>query len=213
MAGTGGFGKAATDFFAALEDDNSRSFWQTNKATFETEVKAPMAALIASLPKTYQPFHVFRMNRDVRFAADKSPYKTMHGAAHSDRGAVHYLHLDADGFLVACGAYQMSPDQLERYRAAVDDDASGPKLVRLLATLEQKGLAVDRGGAEPLKSAPRGYPRDHPRIDLLRRKGIIASRRLTGTAIADADRLRAFVMSAFTDSRPLTAWISAHVGD
>ena len=104
-----GFSPAATQFFEDLEDQNTREFWLAHKELFDREVREPMAALLDSLPAEYQPFKVFRMNRDIRFSADKSPYKTMHGAAHGVPGAVHYLHLDASGLMVACGSYMMPP--------------------------------------------------------------------------------------------------------
>lgn len=68
-------------FFTALAADNGRAFWQSNKARMEAEVKAPFAELIAALEPRFGPFKTFRMNRDIRFSADRSPYKTMMGAA------------------------------------------------------------------------------------------------------------------------------------
>ena len=81
-----GFSPAATEFFEDLEDQNTREFWLAHKDVFDREIRDPMAALLDSLPEEYQPFKVFRMNRDVRFSADKSPYKIMHGAAHGAPG-------------------------------------------------------------------------------------------------------------------------------
>jgi len=85
----GSFTPKATKFFAGLERDNSKEYWTANKAVFESEVKEPMAALIESLPEEFGPFKTFRMNRDIRFSADKSPYKAQHGAAHEADGTVH----------------------------------------------------------------------------------------------------------------------------
>jgi uncharacterized protein (DUF2461 family) len=90
QASVNGFSLTATQFFEDLEDQNSREFWLAHKDVFEREVREPMAALLDSLPEDYQPFKVFRMNRDVRFSADKSPYKTAHGAAHGVPGGVTY---------------------------------------------------------------------------------------------------------------------------
>jgi uncharacterized protein (TIGR02453 family) len=118
----GSFTPKATKFFSGLERDNSKDYWTANKAVFESEVKEPMAALVESLPEEFGPFKTFRMNRDIRFSPDKSPYKTQHGAAHETDGTVYYVHLDAQGLMAACGAYMMAPDQLERYREAVAAD-------------------------------------------------------------------------------------------
>lgn len=210
-AGSGFTGKA-TKFFAGLEDDNSKDYWTANKAVFDTYVKEPMAALVESLPERFQPFKVFRMNRDIRFSPDKSPYKTQHGAAHEADGTVHYVHLDAHGLMAACGAYMMSPDQLERYREAVAADATGRVLEGILRDLSQFGVEVGQGMAEPLKTAPRGYPKDHPRVDLLRQKAVSAHRRLTGTPLRDADAVRQFVVETFDACEPLNDWIRSNVG-
>jgi uncharacterized protein (TIGR02453 family) len=209
-----GFVPAATQFFEDLEDQNTREFWLAHKAVFEREVREPMAALLDSLPEKYQPFKVFRMNRDIRFSPDKSPYKTMHGAAHGMPGAVHYLHLDASGLMVACGSYLMQPDELERYRQAVAEDSSGDELSEILAALRRRrSLRLGPGGAEPLKTAPRGFPRDHPRGDLLRQKGVIAMRTRPGSELQNGTKLRSFVVETFEMCADLTDWLKRYVGD
>jgi uncharacterized protein (TIGR02453 family) len=206
-----GFSPAATQFFEDLEDQNTREFWLANKNVFEREVREPMAALLDSLPEQYQPFKVFRMNRDIRFSADKSPYKTAHGAAHGVPGAVHYLHIDASGLMVACGSYMMQSDELERYRQAVVDDASGEQLSKILATLRRRrSLKVSPGGAEPLKTAPRGFPRDHPRAELLRQKGLIAMRTRGPSELRNGARLRTFVVETFEMCADLTDWLKQY---
>jgi uncharacterized protein (TIGR02453 family) len=208
-----GFSPAATEFFEDLEDQNTREFWLAHKDVFEREVREPMAALLDSLPAEYQPFKVFRMNRDIRFSADKSPYKTMHGAAHGMPGAVHYLHLDASGLMVACGSYMMPPDELERYRAAVAADSSGEELSKILAALgRRRSLRLSPGGAEPLKTAPRGFPRDHPRADLLRQKGLIAMRTRPAAELENGTRLRTFVVETFEMCSDLIDWLKRYVG-
>lgn len=208
---TGGFGPRALHFFDALEENNSREFWTAHLDEFEREVKAPMAVLLESLPQEYQSFRMFRMNRDLRFSKDKSPYKLQHSGVLGTDGIDHYLHVGADGLLVASGIYWMERDQLERYRSSVDDGRSGKALERILADL---GPAVEDEtmGVASLKTAPRGYSREHPRIQLLRQKGMVAHRRLTGPGLADGARVREFVLGVFTDAKPLNAWLKRHVG-
>ena len=153
------------------------------------------------------------MNRDIRFSADKSPYKPMHGAAHGMPGAVHYLHLDASGLMVACGSYMMPSDELERFREAVAADTSGGELEEILAGLRRRrSLRLSPGGAEPLKTAPRGYPRDHPRADLLRQKGLIAMRTRAASELQNGARLRTFVVETFEMCADLTDWLRHYVG-
>ena len=211
-AQAGAFTPKASKFFKGLERDNSKSYWTTNKTIFEDEVKEPMGALVDSLPERFQPFKVFRMNRDIRFSPDKSPYKTQHGAAHEADGTVYYLHIDARGLMVACGAYMMSPDQLERYRRAVADDKVGQELEGILNDLDQRGVDVGHGMTEPLKTAPRGYPKDHPRVHLLRQKAVSAHRRLSGAPLRDGTAVREFVIETFDACGPLNDWIKSNVG-
>jgi uncharacterized protein (TIGR02453 family) len=205
------FTPKATEFFAGLERDNSKDYWTANKAVFENEVKEPMAALVESLPEEFGPFKIFRMNRDIRFSADKSPYKTQHGAAHEADGTVYYVHLDAHGLMAACGAYMMAPDQLERYREAVADDSTGPALQGILDDLNERGFDVGHGMSEPLKTAPRGYPKDHPRVDLLRQKAVSAHRRLEGSQLHDV-AVRRFVVDTFDACGPMNDWIKSNIG-
>jgi uncharacterized protein (TIGR02453 family) len=209
---SGGFTAKATDFFVGLESDNSKDYWTANKAVFEKEIKEPMAALVDSLPERFQPFKVFRPNRDIRFSPDKSPYKTQHGAAHEADGTVYYVHLDSRGLMAACGAYMMSPDQLERFREAVAADATGPALEGILRKLDERGIEVGYGMSEPLKTAPRGYPKDHPRVELLRQKAVSAHNRLAETSLHDADVVRQFVVDTFDACEPLNDWIRSNVG-
>ena len=209
----GGFGPKTRSFFEGLENDNSKEYWTANKTVFEEAVKEPMAALVESLPEKYQPLKLFRMNRDIRFSADKSPYKTQHGAAHEAGGTVHYVHLDSRGLMAACGAYMMAPDQLERYRQAVADDSAGVELDSILRRLDQNDFKVGHGMGEALKTTPRGYPKDHPRVDLLRQKALSAHRRLTAASkLRSADAVRDFVVETFEACEPLNTWIVANIG-
>ena len=208
-----GFPGAATAFFAGLADDNSRGYVHEHRDVLDGAVRAPMAALLATMPPHLQPWHVFRMNRDVRYSADKSPYKAQHGAVHEGpRGAIAYLHLDAAGLLVATGAYVMSRDQLARYRAALDDDAVATALGDALDAVEAAGLEVGPGGAEPLRTAPRGVARDHPHVELMRLKGIVASTQVTAATRLASPGLREEVLAAFEAGAPLNAWLDRHVG-
>ena len=202
----------ATRFFQDLEDDNSREFWNAHKDVYEREVKQPMAELLESLPERYQPFRLFRMNRDLRFTKDKSPYKTQLGAISDTDGKDYYLHLDGSGLMVAAGMYMMEPDQLERYRSAVDDDLSGEALERILADLEAQSVQTHDIGMPTLKSAPRGYAKDHPRIELLRQKGLVGYRNLAGAKLRSGGGVRDFVVETFAACEPLVDWLGEQVG-
>ncbi len=206
-----GFPVEAFRFYEGLEADNSRDYWQANKAVYEAAVKAPMAALLDEVPEKYRPFHVFRPNRDVRFASDKSPYKTAMGAvSEAQGGTVYYVQFSASGILAGAGYYQMAADQLERFRAAVDLAATGAKVVGIVAALTKKGYTA--GAISEVKTAPRGWPKDHPRIELLRRKGLIVTRSFTPAAWMHTAACRKKVEEAWSGAAPLCAWLDAHVG-
>lgn len=205
-----GFPAAAFEFYEGLEADNTKVFWQANKATFDTCVKAPMAALCAELGDA-GGFHLFRPYNDLRFAKGRPPYKTHQGAyRETEGGAGQYLHIGSDGMLVGVGYYSMAKDQLERFRAAVDDDRTGPEIAAVTAALADAGYSI--GAMEELKSAPRGYPKDHPRIELLRRKGLMASRSWPVAAWMHTPTAAARVRDTWDGAAPLCAWLDAYVG-
>ena len=197
----------AVEFFEGLEDDNTKTYWNEHKATYEHCVRAPMEELLAELAKPFGEGKIFRPYRDVRFSADKSPYKTNIAATLANGG---YVSLDADQFGAGTGYYMMAKDQLARFRDAIDDDTEGPTLERLVTKLRAAGLEVT--AHDTLKTAPRGFPKDHPRIELLRMKGCIAWRSWEigawlGTA-EPAQRVRDFLQTA----KPLVTWLDTRVG-
>jgi uncharacterized protein (TIGR02453 family) len=201
-----GWPAEALEFFEGLEADNSKAYWERNRDVYETTVRAPMDALLRALEPEWGEGRIFRPYRDIRFSADKSPYKTHIGATVGDG----YVQLNADGLGVGSGMWHMAPDQLDRYRAAVDDAGAGSALEEVVEAGRRGGLEIT--GHEVLKTAPKGYPKDHPRIELLRCKGLVTWRdwpaaRWLGTAKAK-DRVEEF----FRASAPLNDWLRAHVG-
>lgn len=204
-----GWPQAAFDFYAHLEADNTKSFWAVNRHVYDKAVRAPMEAFSALVAERYGPLHVFRPYRDVRFSADKSPYKTHCGAVTEGAGGeVYYVQVSADGLLAASGYYQMARDQLERFRAAVDDDRTGPGLAALV---DQVGDDFDVHGSA-LKTAPRGYPRDHPRVALLRHKGLSIHRSFPVEAWTSTPEAADRVVAAWDAAGPVSDWLNRHVG-
>jgi uncharacterized protein (TIGR02453 family) len=201
-----GWPEEALEFYEGLEADNSRTYWTRHKATYEKHALAPMTELVDELTAEFGAAKIFRPHRDVRFSKDKSPYKTNIGALIGSG----YIQLSADGLAAGDGMYTMAPDQLERYRQAVASDSTGSQLQHVITAVERQGISV-RGTAS-LKTAPRGYPADHPRIGLLRHKGLVAWQEWPvepwlGTAAA-----RQHVMEFLTAARPLSSWLGTHVG-
>jgi len=202
-----GWPAAAIEFYEGLEADNSKVYWQAHKADYERLVLAPMEALLAEVAGEFGDGKIFRPYRDTRFSADKSPYKTGIGATLSVRG---YIHFDADGLSVGSGYYMPAADQLERFRAAVDNDRTGTELVGLVADAVAEDLEVT--AHETLKSAPRGYPKDHPRIDLLRGKGLIVWKHWTPAPWLGTAKAKQRVLDVLRAAGPINAWLDANVG-
>ena len=201
-----GWPEEALDFYDGLEADNSRTYWQAHKDVYETCVYGPMAALLADLEPDHGETKIYRPYRDLRFSRDKSPYKTAIGAHVGDG----YVQLSAAGLAAGAGMYVMTSGQLERYRNAVAADSSGSNLAAVIAGLRKQGIEVQ--GRESLKTAPRGYPSDHPRIDLLRHKGLVAWKEWPVEPWLATAAARKAVADFLIASRPLGDWLAQHVG-
>jgi uncharacterized protein (TIGR02453 family) len=205
-----GFPDEALLFYEGLEADNSRAYWSDHAETYDSAVRAPMLALIAAVEPEFGPMKFFRPQRDLRFSADKSPYKTHAGAVSRDSDAgSRYVQVSAAGLLVAGGYYRMAKDQIDRYRAAVDDDRAGRELAALVASLEADGFVMH---GEELRRVPRGFDPGHPRAGLLRRKGLAAFRdHGTPDWLGTPECLDA-VTATWRRITPLGDWLGRHVG-
>lgn len=205
-----GFPPAAFEFYERLEADNSKVFWQDNKAIYESAVKLPMEELCAELD-SYGAFHLFRPYNDLRFAKGRPPYKTAQGAiTESEGGCGYYVQLSADGLMTAAGFYMMAKDQLERFRAAVDDDDEGPAIDAVVDDIVRAGYSV--GAHDELKTAPRGYPKDHPRIALLRRGGLMAVRSWPPATWMHTKRAVSKVRETWEGAAAVANWLETRVG-
>lgn len=198
----------AFDFYEGLEADNSKAYWTDHRSTYESCVKAPLEALLADVADEFGPGKLFRPNRDVRFSADKSPYKTNQGAVAERDGAVAYISLSSEGLFAGTGWYRLERMQLDRYRRAVDGTA-GARLQEIVDRLASDGYEI---GGEALKRAPRGYPQDHARIRLLRHKGVYASRGWPPEPWMGTAEARERVVAVWRDGTDLNEWLSANVG-
>jgi uncharacterized protein (TIGR02453 family) len=201
-----GWPEEALDFYEGLEADNSKAYWTAHKAIYEEKVRDPMAELLEELAPDFGETKIFRPYRDVRFSKDKSPYQTHIGALVGDG----YVHLSADGLAAGSGMYGMAPDQVDRYRHAVASDKTGEELERIISGIERQEIAVH--GRDALKSAPRGYPADHPRIGLLRYKGVVTWKEWPVEPWLHTAAAKQHVAAFLAASQPLCAWLAANVG-
>jgi uncharacterized protein (TIGR02453 family) len=202
-----GWTDAVLDFYEGLEVDNSRDYWQGHKAIYDAQVRGPMEALLAELSDEFGEAKVFRPHRDIRFSADKSPYKTHIGATLANHG---YVQVSAAGLAAASGTYVFATDQLARYRLAVSLDLTGEALSKIVDDARAAGLTIT--SASTLTTAPRSYPRDHPRIELLRMKGLVTWKDWPVEPWLATAEAKDMVVAVLRASQPLVAWLDRHVG-
>lgn len=206
-----GFGRGAPAFFTELAGNNAREWWLANKARYDADVRGPLELLLEDLAAEFGEAKVFRPNRDTRFSKDKSPYKTAAAAVvHRPAGGSTYLSLSAEGLHVGGGGYHLDRDQLARFRAAVDDDRTGPALAGIAADLRAQGADVT--AHDILKTAPRGWSADHPRIELLRMGGIVGIWSHPPRAWLYTAKAKDKVAEQWRALDPLNAWLEQHVG-
>lgn len=210
MTAFAGWPRTAIDFYRGLEAENTRPWWLAHKATYDTDVRAPFDALSELVADEFGPLKVFRPNRDTRFSKDKTPYKTAcYAVGEGEGGEGYYVGISASGLSVGAGFWMMANDQLERYRRAVDDEATGTELEAIVADVVRQKLTME---GHALKTAPRGYPRDHPRIDLLRRKSVAGVRHWEPAAWLSTKAAATKITGVWRAAAPLNAWLATHVG-
>jgi uncharacterized protein (TIGR02453 family) len=200
-----GFPREAFTFFGQLARNNNRDWFQAHREVYELSCREPMKQLIAALGADPAKTKISRINRDMRFARGRDPYHTHIAAGVRDR----YLALTADGLYIGAGIYRPEGPTLERLRNAIDADASGQPLQKIVTSLRRKGYRVDTH--ERTATVPRGYRADHPRADLLCMKDIHAGKTLTPATLGSAAAVTR-IKRAMTDAQPLVDWLKAHVG-
>jgi uncharacterized protein (TIGR02453 family) len=206
-----GFPEAALDFYDDLELDNTKSFWTAHKDVYDRAVKAPMAALVTALEPEFGKAKVFRPFRDVRFAKDKTPYKTHQGAFVAAGPATGwYVQVGAPGVRVGVGFYEAGSPRLTALREAIAEERRGTQLREIIDALVAEGWEL---GGESLKTSPRGYDAAHPRIDLLRHKSLTLGRSYGFEPVIHTPELLDRVREDWRAARPLVEWVCVNAGD
>ena len=198
---------AALDFYEDLEADNTKAFWTAHKNVYDEQVKAPLEALANALEPEFGAPKFFRPYRDIRFSKDKTPYKTHQGIWFAETR--RYLHISASGLFLAGGYWDTDSAQVDRLRRATADDVAGPELARTVAALRRAKLEL---GGEQLTRIPSGYPKDHPRADLLRYKSLTAHRELGCPEWLATKRAQSEIAKLWRKITPLVTWLDTHVG-
>jgi uncharacterized protein (TIGR02453 family) len=203
-----GFPPEALEFLRELEADNDRDWFKANRARYDDHLVAPARALAEDLSHLGRP-HLFRPWNDTRFHPGP-PVKEHIGMTVGYEGAGgYYVELSLDGLLIGAGLHHPAPDQLDRLRRAIDGPRTAASLSRAIARATAAGMTL----TEPdLVRGPRGYPPDHPRMDLLRRKRMTVFRRHELRAWLHRPEAGARIRDALDASTPLVRWLREHVG-
>ncbi|MBL7782751.1 MAG: DUF2461 domain-containing protein [Saprospiraceae bacterium] len=200
-------------FLADLADNNHREWFQAHKDGYESALanaKSFTKAVENALNETdlIESSNLFRIYRDVRFSKDKTPYKNNFGIgfrrATKRRRGGYYLQLEPGGSFAGGGFWQPEAKDLKRIRDefAMDDEPirqiiAAPDFQRYFGNLQ----------GDELKTAPQGYEKDHPAIDLIRKKGFVVMRHFTDTEVTSADFLQE-VRKTFEAMRPFFDYMS-----
>lgn len=163
-------------FYKQLSENNNREWFDTQKPRFkalETEIKAFADALKTELNRTDEidQVKVFRIYRDVRFSKNKAPYKTHTGIAfHRKKPQLrggYYIHIAPGDVFIATGFWDPNKEDLLRIRKEIEADADEFRSVIAQADLKAHWGALE---GEEVKTAPKGFSKEHPAIDLIRKK-------------------------------------------
>lgn len=199
---------AALEFLRDLENNNDGDWFRANRSRYDEHLLAPARALAEQLAHLGTP-HLFRPYNDTRFRPGP-PLKEHLGVALGYGGAGgYYFELSLDGLFVGAGLYRPALDQLERFRAAINDPRNAAAFEHALGRAETGGLSL---AAAELKRAPRGYTADHPRLDRLRLKQITVSRRHPLRRWLHQPECDRRVKADLESATPLVRWIAETVG-
>jgi uncharacterized protein (TIGR02453 family) len=221
-----GFDRSAMQFWHELASEMNRDWFAENKPRYEALWVAPMTALLADVARriasAYRPLalgapKVMRIHRDVRFARDKTPYKTHIGAVITVAGkpvgeggnAAMYVHLGLGEEFVGVGCYRFDAGKLARWRKAVAGKP-GAELAPVIARLRKAGYEV--GGHDDYKRVPAGFAADHPRAELLKMKGLTAGPPELPAGLLHEPGLAAWLAKHGKALAPLVIWLHRHVG-
>jgi uncharacterized protein (TIGR02453 family) len=220
-----GFADARGDFFLALALHNDRDWFQAHRAEYEQGWAGPMAALLGEVRQALAgaygkrrlgPPKVFRLNRDVRFSKDKTPYKThvagwipVEAGGAASPGATPaalYLQVGVDERFTGSGCWTLDPEALRRFRTALLDPRRGGALARRLAPLTAGGFSLSC--AETLVRVPAGVDPAHPRADLLRMKGLVVAPDDVPRRLLTRPALAGWLVEQARAAAPVVSWLA-----
>jgi uncharacterized protein (DUF2461 family) len=207
-----GFSAWVFEWFAGLERDNSREYFNATRERYEVDVRTALTLMLQELRGEFGgTVRVFRQQNDMRFSP-AVPYKTRtYGGLDFEAPVKARLYADISrrGLYAGTGYQRLASDQLSRYRNAVVDDQCGADLAQAVVTAQDAGLEFI---TDSLAIVPRGYPRDHPQAERLKLRSLLVGRLMTGTPGISRDDALEHVAGTWRAAAPLTSWLDGHVG-
>lgn len=208
------------DFLRTLKENNNRDWMHANKPQY-LEAKGEFAEFISALLPELVSFDealsgldikksIFRINRDIRFSHDKSPYKKNFGAFMVEGGkksgnAGYYLHIEpGNNSFIAGGVYTVDSDRLSKIRQEIDYNPEQLKKV-VEAPSFVKSFGALKG--ETLKRAPKGYTEDHPNIQLLKMKSFLVTHPVNDKTVL-GDSFLKYAAKIFKDMSPMNEYLN-----
>jgi len=210
-SGFQGFGAGVIDFYLELEQHNTREWFTANRARYDSEIATPLKALSAELETYYAPIRVFRPYRNTRFWPELPPlneHASLVGG--SGEAAVWYLRVDADGLLISAGSWHPERQHLAHLRTVLASPAGASQAREVLAEAGAAGFSLEDEFA--LKTAPRGYSKDHPNIDLLRLRDFsLARHHQPGPWLTSPECLERITQD-WQALSPWVSWLRSNIG-
>ena len=227
-----GFRPAAMTFLRALKRNNTREWFQAHRDDYESEVRAPLVALVEEMDVRFAELapeivgdpkrSLFRIHRDVRFSSDKSPYKTnaaswfYHGDAGRGvgsttphGGAGFYFHMEPGESMIGGGIWMPPRPTLTRLRERIDEEHASLRRILREPSLKKRFGTLDESAM--LTRMPRGYAEDHPAADLLRHQSFTVGRMLTDEELF-SPRLADLLAKDYARLVPFVRWFNGALG-
>ena len=211
--------KPTLKFLTALKRNNNRTWFKAHRAEYEAASLA-FEGFVGALIDELRPTEglggltakdcIFRIYRDIRFSKDKTPYKTHMGAYIAPGGRKlmkmgYYVQVSPGDSMIAGGLHEPEPKQLDKFRQTVARDATPFRKIIGAKTFRDYFGEI---GGEKLKTAPRGYPKDHPEIDLLRMKQITAHHPMPDDELLSKDVVKKTV-AGFRMMKPFLSYLGS----
>jgi uncharacterized protein (TIGR02453 family) len=221
-----GFDRNAMQFWHELASEMSREWFVANKQRYDDLWLTPMTMLVEHLAHRLTPVYrplklgqpkALRIYRDVRFSKDKTPYKTHIAAVLRLAGkpiaqvgnAALYFHVGLDEEYVGVGCYEFDAAKVTRWRRAVAGKR-GEDLMRILARLRKAGYVI--GVHRDYKRLPRGVAADHPRVDLLKKRGLSCRFPEIPAGLLHKPALAEWLFQHARATAPLVIWLHRNIG-